>query len=107
VPHPLFTKPAKLHEIAGAFGTPKDMHILRVFEIKLLRFFNKGHEHRAIETSDAVRVRIVFEHVLLESFKQESVVFIIPHDVVKLAHEILSGALIFYKGFSSGSTLNA
>jgi hypothetical protein len=76
--YPLLTKPSEFHQIARTFGTAEDMQILRIFEIEFPGSFDQNDECCTIETSDPVWVGVVFEHVLLEAFKQESVVLIIP-----------------------------
>ena len=80
----------KSHQVPRAFRTFEYVEIFWIREIQIFGTRNKLLECLPIEASDAQRIGIMFQHVVLQRVEEESIVLVVIWIRLTLVHKILS-----------------
>ena len=96
---PGFPRPSQVDQLLRAFGAFKDVQIADIRKVQRLRRHDNFPECFVIQTSDALRVREILQHMLLHPAEKKAVILVVAREVAMILHGVLSWGSCLYAGF--------
>ena len=79
-------EPTKFDQFPRTLGALQDMQVLWIGEIQFLGRVHPRFQGGMVDTSDALRIRVFFEDVLLKLLEEQRIIVIILQKRLTLVH---------------------